>query len=122
MIAIHIEFILLITGIFTTIGGLQFFLPAKLSKLNFGEAPSSDVSMFLARHWGMLVLCFGALLILASKNEAIRQPVMIAAAVEKAALAGNIFVTSLRKHPSALVIAVADTLMALLYVAYLAGY
>lgn len=122
MIAIHIEFILLFTGIFTAIGGLQFFLPRKLAAMNFGEEPSGDAAMLLARHWGMLVLCFGALLILASKNEAIRQPVMIAAAVEKLALAGNIFATSLRRHPSALVIAVADTLMAILYVAFLAGF
>jgi hypothetical protein len=122
MIAIHIEFILMITGIITAIGGLQFFLPRKLAKMNFGEEPSSDAAVFLARHWGMLVLCFGALLILASKDEAIRQPVMIAAAVEKAALVGNILATSLRRHPSAIVIAIADTLMTLLYVAYLAGF
>lgn len=121
MIAIHIEFILLVSGIVTMLGGLQFFAPRKLAKMNFGEEPASDAAVMMARHWGMLVLCFGALLILASKNEAIRQPVMIAAAVEKLALVGNIFATSLRKHPSALVIAIADTLMALLYVAYLAG-
>jgi hypothetical protein len=119
---IHIEFILLVTGVVTAIGGLQFFLPRKLAKMNFGAEPAGDAAVLLARHWGMLVLCYGALLILASKDEAIRQPVMIAAAVEKAALVGNIFATSLRKHPSALVIAVADSLMTLLYVAYLAGF
>jgi hypothetical protein len=122
MIAIHIEFILLLTGTVTAIAGLQFFLPRRLAKKNFGEEPGSDTALLLARHWGMLVLCFGALLVLAAKNEAIRQPVMIAAAVEKLALAGNIFATSLRRHVPAAAIAIGDTLMALLYVAYLAGF
>ncbi len=121
MIALHIEMILLVTGVLTASMLLQFFAPVTMVRRNFGLELKDDVSIFIARHWGLLVFCLGALLILAARNEAIRVPVMIAAGVEKLGLIGLILAGSIRKHPPALLIAIADSVMVLLYAGYLLG-
>jgi hypothetical protein len=47
---------------------------------------------------------------------------MIFAATEKVALGVGVLGTSLRGHPVAATIAAGDSLIALIYIAYLAGY
>ncbi len=121
MFATHIEIILLVTGVLTASMLLQFFAPVTMVRRNFGVELKDDVSIFIARHWGLLVFCFGALLILAARNEAIRVPVIIAAGVEKLGLIGFVLAGPLKKHPTALFIAVADSVMVLLYAGYLLG-
>ncbi len=122
MIALHIEIILLVTGVITASMLLQFLAPATMIRRNFGGELSGAASTLMARHWGLLVFCLGALLIYAAKHAEIREPVMIAAAVEKVGLIVLVLTGPLRKHPMALVIACADTVMTLLYVGYLLGF
>jgi len=47
---------------------------------------------------------------------------MVVAVIEKAALGLGVFGTSLRTHPVAAAIAAGDSLIALIYVLYLAGF
>ena len=121
MIATQIEIILMVTGVLTASMLLQFFAPVTMVRRNFGVELTGDVPIFLARHWGLLVFCFGVLLILAARNEAIREPVMIAAGVEKLGLIGFVLGGPLKKHPSTIFIAIADSVMVLLYAGYLLG-
>jgi hypothetical protein len=55
-------------------------------------------------------------------HPAVRDPAMVVAAVEKFALAAGVFGTSLRKYPVAVAVAAWDSVIALIYVFYLAGF
>jgi len=122
MIAAHIEMILVITGAVTAIMVIQFVAPQLVLRMVFGESPTDTVSNALARHWGLLVFLVGVLLIYAAFHPQIRGPVMIVAVIEKVVLGVGVFGTSLRMHPVAAVIAAGDSLIALVYVLYLAGF
>ena len=99
MIGAHIEVILIVTGALTAVALLQFIAPLPMPRLIYGEAPVDEVSLFLARHWGLLIFLIGVLLIYAAFHPDLR-----ASATPLAA------------------IAVGDSLIALVYVLYLAGF
>ena len=101
---------------------LQFVAPTAVLRAIAGEAPSNEVALALARHWGLLIFLIGILLIYAAFHPAVRDPVMVVAVVEKLALGAGVFGTSLRKYPAAVAIAAGDSVIALIYVLYLAGF
>jgi hypothetical protein len=74
------------------------------------------------RNWGLLIFCVGVLLIYAAFHPSVRDPAMVFAATEKAALGMGVLGTSLRRHAIAAAIAAGDSLIALVYIAYLAGF
>lgn len=70
------------TGIATMLPGLQFVFPvAVLARM--GMDVGDAAGMFYARHWGLMALCVGALLVYASRPVAARGAIVLAAAVEK---------------------------------------
>ena len=73
------------TGVITALAGLQFLAPVSFLAAQ-GMAVGDVTGLFFARHWGMLVACFGLLMVLAASRPALRVPVVVAALVEKAAL------------------------------------
>jgi hypothetical protein len=121
VIAAHIELILVVSGAATALAVGQFIAPAPVLRLIYGEAPSDPVSVALARHWGLLIFCVGALLIYVAFHPLLRVPVMVFAIVEKLGLAACVLGTSLRKRRAAAAMAAADLLMAVLYGLYFAG-
>jgi hypothetical protein len=122
MIGAHIELILIVTGALTAMAVLQFIAPTPILSTIFGEAPTDEVGLAFARHWGLLIFLIGILLIYAALHPAIRDPVMVVAIVEKFALGAGVFGTSLRKYPVAVAAAAGDSVIALIYVLYLAGF
>jgi hypothetical protein len=122
MIGAHIELILIVTGALTAIALLQFIIPATVLRMIFGEAPTDEVGLAVARHWGLLTFLVGALLFYAAFHASVRGPVMVVAVIEKAALGLGVLSTSLRSHPAAASAAAGDSLIALIYVLYLAGF
>jgi hypothetical protein len=122
MIGPYIELILIVTGALTAIALLQFIAPAPVLSMIYGKAPTDEVGLAVARHWGLLVFLVGALLIYAAFHPQVRSAVMVVAVIEKAALGLGIFSTSLRTRPAAAAIAAGDSLIALIYVLYLAGF
>ena len=122
MIGAHIEIILIVTGALTAVALLQFIAPLPMLRLIYGEAPDDEVSLFLARHWGLLIFLIGALLIYAAFHADLRTSATLLAAVEKIALGLGVFGTSLRRHLVLAAIAAGDSLIALIYVLYLAGF
>src|SRR5262249_21064860 len=122
MIGAHIEVILIVTGALTAIVLLQFVAPAQVLRMIHAEAPTDKVVLAIVRHWGLLVFLVGALLIYAAFDASVRAPAMVVAVIEKAALGLGVFGTSLRTHPAVAAIAVGDSLMALVYALYLAGF
>jgi hypothetical protein len=122
MIGAHIEPILIVTGAITAGAILQFIAPTLVLGMLQDETPTDEVGLGIARHWGLLVFLVGALLIYAAFHPSVRGPAMVVAAIEKAAVGVGVFGTSLRKRPAAAAIAAGDSLMALVYVLYLAGF
>jgi hypothetical protein len=121
MIATRIELILIVTGAATATMLSQFFAPLPVLRLIYGEAPTDGVSVALARHWGLLIFCVGALLIYAAFYPTVRTPILLFAVIEKVGLGVCVLGTSLRGQGIVAVLAAADLLMALIYVVYLSG-
>src|SRR5262245_8880472 len=122
MIAAHIELILIVTGSATATMLTQFFAPLAVLRLIYGEAPTDGVTVALARHWGLLIFCVGALLIYAAFYPSVRAPILVFAIIEKIGLGVCMLGTSLPGQGIAAVLAAADLLMALVYVLYLSGF
>jgi len=115
MIAARLGGILIVTGLLT-MGAIAFFLiPAAMLKLVFGITESDLVTRSVARHWGLLLVLIGALLVLARFRPEIRVPVMAVAATEKLGLAAIIGAGPLRRRPLPVMMALADVVMATLY-------
>ena len=121
MITSNIEAILIVTGALTATMLAQFVAPSWVVRHAFGEAPSGSVSMALARHWGLLLFCVGALLVYAAFHPPLRQPAVVLALVEKVGFVACVFGTSLRQRPIASIMAAGDAVMAVVYVLYLVG-
>jgi len=119
MLAAHIELILLITGLVTAGLWVVFVAPVPVMKVLFGQAPSDALSLFIARHWGLLVCLVGALLIYAAYHAEVRVPTLIVAIVEKVALVLDLLISPFRKRPTVLAMALADAGMSAVYVMYL---
>src|SRR5438067_216760 len=99
MLAAKIELILLITGLVTA-GALSLSLaPVTMMKMVFGRAPDDALSLFIARHWGLLVCLVGVLLIYAAYHAETRVPTLIVAIGEKAAFALGMFTSPFRQRP-----------------------
>ena len=122
MIGAHIELILIVTGALTAMAVLQFIAPTPVLRAIDGKAPTDEVGLALARHWGLLVFLIGILLIYAAFHPAVRDPAMVVAIVEKLALGAGVFGTSLRKYHVLVAIAAGDSVIALVYVLYLADF
>jgi len=121
MIASNIGIILVVTGALTAAMVVQFMAPAWVGRRAFGEIPSGTADMALARHWGLLLFCVGALLVYAAFDPAIRRAAVLLASVEKAGFAACVLGTPLRERPIASMMAIGDGLMAVIYVLYLVG-
>jgi hypothetical protein len=121
MLAAHIELILLITGLATAGVLVVFVAPVPVMKVLFGQTPSDALSLFIARHWGLLVSLVGALLIYAAYHAEVRVPTLIVAIVEKAALVLGILISPFRQRPTVLAMALADAGMSAVYAMYLTG-
>jgi hypothetical protein len=121
MLAAQIDLILLITGLATAGVLVVSLAPVPVMKVLFGQAPSDALSLFIARHWGLLVSLVGGLLIYAAYHAEVRVPTLIVAMVEKAALVLGLLISPFRQRPTVLTMALADTGMSAVYAMYLAG-
>src|SRR5262249_21731578 len=121
MLAAHIELILLTTGLATAGVLVVFVAPVPVMKVLFGQAPTDALSLFIARHWGLMVSLVGALLIYAAYHAEVRVPTLIVAIVEKAALVLGVLISPFRQRPTVLAMALADAGMSAVYAMYLTG-
>jgi hypothetical protein len=101
---------------------VQFVAPSSVVSRTFGETPAGAASVMLARHWGLLLFCIGALLVYSAFDPAIGRAPVLLALVEKAGFVACVLGTSLRRRPVASMMAVGDALMVLIYSLYLVGF
>jgi len=121
MIERHIKPILVVTGIITASMIVAFFAPAIVLNQLFAEPPSDAVSLAITRHWGLLVFCFGGLLVWSAYRPEIRKPVLVFTIVEKVALVLGILLLPLPLKSGAYVAAGTDATFSIIYLLYLAG-
>lgn len=95
MITSNIEAILIVTGVPTATMLAQFVAPTWMVRHTYGEPPSGAVSVDLARRWGLLLFCVGALLGYSAFHPELRAPAMVLASVEKVGFVACVFATGM---------------------------
>lgn len=86
MIGDHFDTVLYVCGAVTIVAGLGPAV-APIWWLRFqGMDLSGSLASLLTRHWGVLVVCFGGLLVWAGADSSMRDAVVTVVLVEKIAL------------------------------------
>jgi hypothetical protein len=123
MLAPHIRALLLIAGVVTALPILQFLFPAPALRLLYKLELRDEAGLFFARHWGLLAACFGGLLIYASGHEQAREPIVLAAMLEKAGLVGCVAADWNKLHTRGMRLAAAfDSACVVVFGAWLLGF
>jgi len=123
MLASSIGWILIISGIGTAAGGLAgLFLPRTTLQLVFGVKSSDSVTMFFVRHWGALLFVVCALTVYSAYVPVSRVPILTASIIEKYAIVALIFFGPLKRTIAMTVFGIMDGVLAILFIAYLAGF
>ncbi|MGE5047646.1 MAG: hypothetical protein ACM3PC_03675 [Deltaproteobacteria bacterium] len=123
MLASHIRALLLIAGVITALPILQFLFPALALRLLYKLDLRDEAGLFFARHWGLLAACFGGLLVFASGHAEAREPIVIAAMLEKAGLVGTIAADWKKLHTRGMrLVAAFDTACVAVFGAWLLGF
>jgi hypothetical protein len=120
MIEAHVSLVLAVTGVLTLLAGAGILAPKPLFRAFFDLSLTDATSIFVARHWSLLIALVGALLLYAAYHPEARAPILVVAAAEKIALGLLVFIAPLRKRMLTVAIVTADVIMALLYVLILA--
>jgi hypothetical protein len=118
----NIEWILIVTGALTATMLVQFLAPSWTERHAFGEVPSGAANTVVARHWGLLLFCVGALLVYSAFEPTVRVPAVVLASVEKIGFVACVLCTPLRQRRIPLIMAAGDAVMVLIFVLYLAGF
>ena len=122
MLTSTISWILTVSGLITALGGLIALLNPQFNlRSTYGVENPASIALFLMRHWGVLILAVGYLIIYSAYDPAIRAPVLIAASAEKFAIGLLVFFGPVKRTNGMTVIAIVDGIFAILYVLYLAG-
>ena len=123
MLASSIEWILISSGIGTTAGGLAgLFLSQTTLQLVSGVKSSDGVTMFFVRHWGALLFVVCALTVYSAYVPVSRVPILTAAIIEKLAIVALIFFGPLKRTIVMTVMGIMDGILAIVFIAYLAGF
>ena len=122
MLASSIGWILIASGIITVGGGIAALVsPALFLRLGFGVEDPTASALFFVRHWGVLIVAIGALIVYGADVQAIRTPVLVAAAAEKFAMGLFVFFGPVKRIDAMTAIATLDGVFAIVYVASVAG-
>ncbi len=122
MLTSSIGWILIVSGIGTAAGGLAgLFFPRMTLQLVFAAKITDGVTMFFVRHWGALLFVVCALTVYAGCVPASRLPILTASVIEKIAIVALIFFGPMKRTVAMTIFGTLDGILAILFVAYLAG-
>ena len=122
MLASSIGWILIVSGIATAAGGLAACLfPQLVLQFVFGAKSTDGVTMFFVQHWGGLLFVVCALTVFSAYVPATRAPILTASVIEKFVIVILIFFGPVKRTVAMTAIATMDGILAILFVAYLAG-
>jgi hypothetical protein len=108
MITTHIETILVVTGLVTSLVIVMCVAPRLMLKFAFGLEAPPPVTLLIARHWGLMIFLIGVLLVYAAFQPSVRVPAMVIGAVEKFCSAGLVFFGDMPKTARVKPMAVVD--------------
>ena len=112
--------ILTVSGLITALGGLIALLNPQFNlRSTYGVENTASITLFLIRHWGVLILAVGCLIVYSAYDPAIRVPVLVAASAEKFAIGLLVFFGPVMRTKGMTVTAIVDGIFAILYVVYL---
>lgn len=114
----NIQWVLLAAGLLTCSMIQATIAPRAMVRTYFGEAPDSPQFDLVVRNWGMLITAAGALLIWASFAPDVRLAAIALAIVTKTAFIALMLGSGVMKR-QAWVALVVDTIMIVLFAAYL---
>ena len=77
--------------------------------------------MFFVRHWGALLCMVCALTVYSAYVPATRSPILTASVIEKIVIVGLIFLGPVKRTVAMTAIGLLDGVLAVLFVAYIAG-
>jgi hypothetical protein len=122
MLAANIGTVLAVTGVITAAPILLFIAPVQGLRMLFKLQLADEGALLMARHWGLLAFCIGALLVYAAGHPEVRVPVVAVALLEKAGLV--VLIVSRWKAPHTRgmhVTAMFDGVCSVVYAAWLLG-
>jgi hypothetical protein len=90
-------------------------------RLLFGAKISDGTTMFFVRHWGALLFVVCALTVYAGYVPASRLPILTAPVIEKIAIVALIFFGPMKRTVGMTISGTSDGILAILFIAYLAG-
>jgi hypothetical protein len=112
--------ILIVTGALTATLAIGAVAPQLLLRTLLGESREEPAVALMSRHWCLLLGLVGGLLIYSAFHPEVRFAALIVGAVEKLFFGVLVFSSPLRRRPITVLAAVADAIMALLFVAIMA--
>jgi hypothetical protein len=122
MLTSSIGWILIVSGAATAVGGLAACLfPQRVLQLVFGAKSTDGLTMFFIRHWGALLFVVCALTVYSAYVPATRTPILTASVIEKFVIVVLIFFGPVKRTVAMTAIGTMDGILAILFVAYLAG-
>ena len=121
MIAQYLDFILLVSGVFTALAIIGFLMPQRFFKLVFNLEKVPVVYLFITRHWGLLISLTGFLLVYAAFNKDIQEVAMILASISKMVFAGMVMFSPLNQSRVFTRIATFDAIIVAIFALYFAG-
>lgn len=121
MITAYIDTILLVVGLTTASLLVQAIAPRYALRAFFGKDVEDPFSLFLARSGGLPIATIGGLLIWASFNEVIRDPILITALISKAVFLAFILINWRVTGKGYALTIVVDSVAVVLFTLYLLG-
>jgi len=116
----NIYWILMVTGVITALVGLGALRPQKGLMDVFGSTTDDPAALLVVRHWNFLVGVSGVLLIIAALHPEWRVPLLWFAIASKSSFAALILANMRRfAGKPAVIAALADVIMVVLYLLYL---
>ena len=120
MLTRSIKWIMLVSGVLTCTMVYAALAPQAMLRGTFGETLDGPLADLVVRNWGALIFLVGAMLIYGAFNPPVRPLVLIVAAASKAVFIALVLANGFARGQAAVSLAV-DSMMVLLYLAYLAA-
>ena len=117
----RIRGIMLVSGALTCSMISAAIAPEAALRMTFGEALQGPLAEILVRSWGALVALVGAGLIYGAYDAGSRRLILAMAALGKLFFIGLVLAYGRRYLPQASLVIVSDTVMSVLFIAYLAA-
>ncbi len=114
----NIDWILIVSGVLTFSMVLMLFAPRYMTRRIFGEETQGRLADLVSRSWGEMVAASGLMLVYAAYFPETRFPILLFAIAGKSSFV-VLVVSKGYRSPNAMLTALADTVMVVLFALYL---